>query len=91
MSDDEREYLWKHFAFNAEQRLRAFHFFVVFSGFANGGILAAFDKNSQLRVSLTQSYSPQIKSWDFLCWLSHDRTMTRDIVTNTPERIALAG
>jgi hypothetical protein len=29
MSDDEREYLWKHFAFNAEQRLKAFHFFVV--------------------------------------------------------------
>jgi hypothetical protein len=50
MSDDEREYLWKHFAFNAEQRLRAFHFFVVFSGFANGGILVAFDKNSQPMV-----------------------------------------
>ena len=50
MSDEEREYLWKHFAFSAEQRPKAFNFFVVFSGFANGGILAAFNRNSQPAV-----------------------------------------
>jgi hypothetical protein len=49
--DDERDYLWKHFAFNAEQRLKAFHFFVIFSGFANGGILTTFaNENSHPAV-----------------------------------------
>ncbi len=46
MDKDEADYLWKHFAFNAEQRLKAFNFFVVFSVFANGGVFAAADKNS---------------------------------------------
>jgi hypothetical protein len=50
--DDERDYLWKHFAFNAEQRLKAFRFFVIFSGFANGGILTAFNGNSHSAVFL---------------------------------------
>jgi hypothetical protein len=31
MDSDEQTYLWQHFAFNAEQRLKAFNFFVVFS------------------------------------------------------------
>ena len=53
LSDEEREYLWKHFAFNAEQRLKAFNFFVVFSGFANGGILAAYNANSPPAVFVT--------------------------------------
>ena len=50
MSADERDYLWKHFAFNAEQRLKAFHFFVILSGFANGGILTAFNGSSHPAV-----------------------------------------
>lgn len=47
MSDqEERNYLWQHFVFNAEQRLKAFNFFVVFSVFANGGVFAAAEKDS---------------------------------------------
>lgn len=41
----ERDYLWQHFVFNAEQRLKAFNFFVVFSVFANGGFFAALEKS----------------------------------------------
>lgn len=44
MDIDEKNYLWQHFVFNAEQRLKAFNFFVVFSVFANGGFFAALDK-----------------------------------------------
>ena len=46
MDTEERDYLWHHFAFNAEQRLKAFNFFVVFSVFANGGVFAAVEKAS---------------------------------------------
>lgn len=44
MNTEERDYLWDHFVFNAEQRLKAFNFFVVFSVFANGGVFAALEK-----------------------------------------------
>lgn len=44
MSAEERNYLWRHFAANVDQRLKAFSFFVVLSVFANGGVLAIFDK-----------------------------------------------
>jgi len=43
---EERDYLWGHFVFNAEQRLKAFNFFVVFSVFANGGAFAAVEKSA---------------------------------------------
>ena len=46
MDKEARDYLWQHFAFNAEQRLKAFNFFVVFSVFANGGVFAAAEKSS---------------------------------------------
>lgn len=42
---EEKNYLWEHFKFNAEQRLKAFNFFVTLSMFANGGAFAAFEKN----------------------------------------------
>jgi hypothetical protein len=42
----ELDYLWNHFVFNAEQRLKAFNFFVVFSVFANGGVFAAVEKST---------------------------------------------
>jgi len=45
MDIEEKNYLWQHFALNAEQRLKTFNFFVVLSVFANGGVFAA-DKNS---------------------------------------------
>lgn len=47
MDSDEKNYLWQHFVFNAEQRLKAFNFFVVFSVFANGGVFAAVDKGAK--------------------------------------------
>ena len=40
MNSDEKDYLWAHFVFNAEQRLKAFNFFAIFSVFANGGVFA---------------------------------------------------
>lgn len=46
MKVDEKNYLWEHFVFNAEQRLKAFNFFVIFSVFANGGVFTAIGKNS---------------------------------------------
>jgi hypothetical protein len=46
MDTEERDYLWQHFAFNAEQRLKAFNFFVIFSVFANGGVFAAAEKSA---------------------------------------------
>jgi hypothetical protein len=45
MNIEERDCLWQHFVFNAEQRLKAFNFFVVFSVFANGGFFAAIEKS----------------------------------------------
>src|SRR6266487_1663123 len=44
-SQEEKDYLWTHFVFNAEQRLKAFNFFVVFSVFADGGVFTALDKH----------------------------------------------
>jgi hypothetical protein len=41
---EEIQYLWEHWKFNADQRIKAFNFFVVFSVFANGGVFAAIDK-----------------------------------------------
>jgi hypothetical protein len=45
VTKEEYEYLWRHFAFNAEQRLKAFNFFVVFAVFANGGVFALIEKD----------------------------------------------
>lgn len=38
-------YLWEHWKFNADQRLKAFNLYVVFSIFANGMVFTAFDKH----------------------------------------------
>ncbi len=46
MDSEEKNYLWQHFVFNAEQRLKAFNFFVVFSVFSNGGVFAAAEKGA---------------------------------------------
>lgn len=42
---EEKNYLWEHFKFNAEQRLKAFNFFITLTMFADGGAFAAFEKN----------------------------------------------
>ncbi len=44
MDLEQRAYLWEHYRFNAEQRLKAFNFFVVLSMFAEGGIFTAVEK-----------------------------------------------
>lgn len=44
MESEERDHLWDHFKFNADQRLKAFNFFVVLSAFADGWVLNAFEK-----------------------------------------------
>ncbi|WP_312184130.1 hypothetical protein [Massilia timonae] len=41
---EERTYLWEHFKFNADQRIKTFNLFVIFSVFANGGAFAAFER-----------------------------------------------
>jgi hypothetical protein len=41
---DDRQFVWDHFKFNAEQRLKGFNFFVLLSIFANGGVFAAIEK-----------------------------------------------
>ena len=41
---EEIEYLWEHWKFNADQRLKAFNFFVVLAVFANGGLFASIEK-----------------------------------------------
>ncbi len=38
--DEEKEYLWEHFKFNADQRLKAFNLFVILSGLADAGVFA---------------------------------------------------
>ena len=45
-------YLWEHWKFNAEQRLKAFNFYVALSIFANGLIFAAFEKATHAAVLL---------------------------------------
>ncbi|WP_447937447.1 RipA family octameric membrane protein [Thermomonas fusca] len=41
---DYKHLIWDHFKFNAEQRLKAFNFFLLLSIFANGGVITALEK-----------------------------------------------
>ncbi len=41
---EEGQFLWDHFKFNAEQRLKGFNFFVLLSIFADGGVFTAIEK-----------------------------------------------
>lgn len=45
-------YLWEHWKFNADQRLKAFNFYVVFAIFANGVAFTAFDKQAHPLVMI---------------------------------------
>ena len=42
---DEKQFVWDHFKFNAEQRLKGFNFFVLLSIFADGGVFTALQKS----------------------------------------------
>lgn len=41
---NEKQFVWEHFKFNAEQRLKGFNFFVLLSIFADGGVFTALEK-----------------------------------------------
>lgn len=41
----EEQFVWDHFKFNAEQRLKSFNFFVLLSIFADGGVFTALEKS----------------------------------------------
>jgi hypothetical protein len=61
MSEKEKNYLWAHFEFNAEQRLKTFNFFVVLAVFANGGVFASIEKQMHPIVLVLIGA--------FICWL----------------------
>lgn len=42
----EIQYVWEHWKFNADQRIKAFNFFVIFAIFADGGVFAAIEKGA---------------------------------------------
>ncbi|HIV69514.1 MAG TPA: hypothetical protein H9903_01140 [Candidatus Aquabacterium excrementipullorum] len=44
MSLSQEQYLFEHWKFNVDQRLKTFNFFVAFSIFANGGVFTAFER-----------------------------------------------
>jgi|SRR3954471_17898312 hypothetical protein len=46
----EKEYLWEHFRFNADQRLKGFNIFVLICVLADAGVFAIADKRSHLGV-----------------------------------------
>lgn len=41
---EEGQFIWYHFKFNAEQRLKGFNFFVLLSTFSDGGVFTAIEK-----------------------------------------------
>jgi len=62
MTEEEKNYLWNHFEFNAEQRLKTFNFFVVLAVFANGGVFATIEKHMHPIVLVLVG--------SFICWLA---------------------
>jgi hypothetical protein len=49
----EIQYVWEHWKFNADQRIKAFNFFVIFAIFADGGVFAALEKGAHPIVLVT--------------------------------------
>jgi hypothetical protein len=41
----EAQFVWDHFKFNAEQRIKCFNFFVLLTIFADGGVFTAIEKS----------------------------------------------
>jgi len=66
------DYLWEHWKFNADQRLKAFNFFVVFSVFANGGLFSAIEKC--VHPSLILFIGLFIAALAFVFWLLDERS-----------------
>lgn len=42
----EIQFVWDHWKFNADQRIKAFNFFVIFAIFADGGVFGALEKGA---------------------------------------------
>jgi hypothetical protein len=81
IGDDEKDYLWKHFVFNADQRLKAFNFYVLFTIFTNGGFFAAIEKSFQPFVFIALGLFVCLLS--FIFWMIDERSrglleMTKD-------------
>ena len=72
MEPEEKNYLWQHFVFNAEQRLKAFNFFVIFSVFANGGAFSAIEK--QTHGALLMLIGAFISFLSVVFWLVDSRS-----------------
>lgn len=47
---DQAQFVWDHFKFNAEQRLKSFNFFLLLAIFANGGVFAAIQNKASSHV-----------------------------------------
>lgn len=47
---NESQFIWEHFKFNADQRLKSFNFFVLLSIFADGGVFTALQKSMAPQV-----------------------------------------
>lgn len=43
---NESQFVWDHFKFNSEQRLKSFNFFVLLSIFADGGVFAVLERGT---------------------------------------------
>lgn len=71
--------VWDHFKFNAEQRLKAFNFFVLLSIFADGGFFTAVEKD--LASPLVGLLGLFIVLLSFVFWLIDTRS--RDLIQLT--------
>ena len=49
---ESRDLVWEHFKFNADQRLKAFNFFVLLSIFADGGVFTAIEQGLDSKLLL---------------------------------------
>jgi len=69
---DRTQFVWDHFKFNAEQRLKGFNFFVLLSIFANGGVFTALEK--QLQPFLLMLLGVFIIVFAIVFWLVDSRS-----------------
>lgn len=69
---DEKSFLWEHFKLHADQRIKAFNFFVILSIFANGGAFTAIEK--QLPSSLIIILGVFIASLSCIFWIVDSRS-----------------
>jgi len=69
---DEQNFLWEHFKLHADQRMKAFNFFVILSIFANGGAFTAIEK--QLTPSFIVILGVFIVSLSCIFWIVDSRS-----------------